>query len=104
MTASIDIHFLTSVYKRDVVSLQAQVNYTHKSSMEIGVKVTSESPEKKSFRHTTSAYLTFVALDDNHKPSLVPSLLLKTEEKKRFESAKLRRQWRLDRKKQIISF
>ena len=106
VTASIDdIHFLAPVYKGEVVSLQAQVNYTHKSSMEIGVKITSESPEKKSFRHTASAYLTFVALGDNHKPSLVPSLLLKTEEeKKRFESAKLRRQWRLDRKKQIISF
>ena len=104
VTASIDdIHFLAPVYKGNVVSLQAQVNYTHKSSMEVELKVTAESPEQKSFCHTAGAYLTFVALDENHKPTPVPSLLLKTEEeKKRFESAKLRRR-RLERKNQIVS-
>ena len=105
VTASIDdIHFLAPVYKGDVVSLQAQVNYTHRSSMEVGVKVSAESPEKKNSRQTALAYLTFVALDDNRKPSPVPSLILKTEEeKKRFESAKIRREWRLERKSQSLS-
>ena len=104
VTASIDdIHFLAPVYKGDVICIKAQVNYTHKSSMEVEVKVTAESPEKKNFRHTASAYLTFVALDEDHKPTPVPSLLPQTEEeKKRFESAKLRRQWRLERKNQIL--
>ena len=105
VTASIDdIHFLAPVYKGDVVSLQAQVNYTHRSSMEVEVKVTAESPERQNFRHTAGAYLTFVALDENHQPTPVPSLSPQTkEEKRRFESAKIRRQWRLKRKNQIIS-
>lgn len=105
VTAGIDdIHFLAPVYKGDVVSLQAQVNYAHKSSMEVEVKVSVESPEKKSFRHTASAYLTFVALDEKYKPTPVPPLLLKTKgEKARFESAKLRRERRLKRKSQVLS-
>ena len=100
VTASIDeIHFLAPVYKGDVVGLQAQVNYTHRSSMEVEVRVTAESPEKESSRQTALAYLTFVALDESYKPSPVPPLKLETEaEKKRFESAKKRREWRLKRK------
>ena len=104
VTASIDdVHFLAPVYKGDIVNLKAQVNYTHKSSMELEVKVTAENPEKQTLRHTASAFLTFVALDENLKPSLVPSLLLQTEEeKKRFEAGQIRRQWRLDRKNKIL--
>lgn len=104
VTASIDdVHFLAPVHKGDVVCLTAQVNYTHKTSMEVGVKVTAETTQSKHLRHTASAYLTFVALDENRKPVLVPSLLLKTEEeKRRFEQAKVRRQWRLERKDQIL--
>ena len=104
VTASIDdVHFLAPVHKGDVVCLKAQVNYTHKTSMEVGVKVTAESTQSKHFRHTASAYLTFVALDENHKLVLVPPLLLKTEEeKKQFEQAKKRRQWRLERKNQVL--
>ena len=103
VTASIDdVHFLAPVHKGDVVNLVAQVNYTHKTSMEVGVKVTAENTRTQDLRHTVTAYLTFVALDENRKPTLVPSLLWKTEEeKKRFEQAKMRRKWRLERRNQL---
>ena len=104
VTASIDdVHFLAPVYKGNVVILTAQVNYTHKTSMEVGVKVTAEDITLKDIRHTATAYLTFVALDERKKPTPVPSLLLETEEeKKNFEQAKLRRKWRLERRNQFI--
>ena len=103
VTANIDdVHFLAPVYKGDIVSLKAQVNYTHKTSMEVGVLVTAESPQLKELRHTLTAYLTFVALNREGKPSPVPGLLLKTEEeKKRYHQGQLRREWRLKRRKEL---
>ena len=103
VTASIDdVHFLAPVHKGDVVSLTAQVNYTHNTSMEVGVTVTAEDTKAgQEPRHTVNAYLTFVALNEQHKPTPVPPLLLKTEEEKtRFEQAKMRRKWRLERRHQ----
>lgn len=104
VTASIDdVHFLAPVYKGDVVCLIAQVNYIHKTSMEVGVEVSAENTRSQNRRHTVSAYLTFVALDEKYKPTSVPPILLKTEEeKKRFEQGKARREWRLKRRSQII--
>ncbi len=104
VTASIDdVHFLAPVHKGDVVTLTAQVNYTHKTSMEVGVKVTAENIVTGDIRHTATAYLTFVALNERHKPTPVPPLFLQTEEeKKHFEQAKLRRKWRLERRSQFI--
>ncbi len=103
VTASIDdVHFLAPVHKGDVVNLVAQVNYTHKTSMEVGVQVTAENTRTQDRRNTANAYLTFVALDENRQPTAVPSLLLETEEeKKRFEQAKMRRKWRLERRNQL---
>ena len=104
VTAGIDdLHFLAPVYKGDVVNLKAHVNYAHKTSMEVEVKVTAEDIKTKDIRHTVSAYLTFVALNENQKPIAVPALLIQTEEeKKRFEQAKQRRKWRLQRRKNIL--
>jgi len=104
VTASIDdVHFLAPVHKGDVVCLTAQVNCTHKTSMEVKVKVTAENTKTKNLRHTVSAYLTFVALDEQYKPAPVPPLLLKTkEEKRQFKQAKMRRKWRLERRNQFL--
>ena len=104
VTASIDdVHFLAPVHKGNVVCLTAQVNYTHKTSMEVGVKVTAENTKTRDLRHTVTAYLTFVALNEQHKPTPVPPLLLETEEeKRRFEQAKIRRKWRLERRSHFI--
>ena len=103
VTANIDdVHFLAPVHKGDIVNLKAQVNYTHKTSMEVGVTVTAENPKLRQLRHTLTAYLTFVALDEKGRPSPVPGLLLKTEEeKRRYQQGQLRRQWRLKRRKEL---
>ena len=103
VTASIDdVHFIAPAYKGEIINIQARVNYVHNTSMEVEVRVDSENPITEKFCHVISAYLTFVALDDNKKPTPVPPLKAETEDdKKRFEQAQLRRKWRLERKKQL---
>lgn len=97
VTASMDaLNFIHPIKLGDIVILKASVNYTHKSSMEIGVKVEAENGKTGERKHTASAYLTFVALDDNKKPIPVPAIEPMTEdEKRRFENGKLRREERL---------
>ena len=97
VTASIDsLSFIAPVYKGWVVNLRASVNFTSRTSMEVGVRVEAENPKTGELFHTASAYTTFVALGSNGKPTEVPPLLLETpEEKRRFEAAKRRREQRL---------
>lgn len=100
VTASVDrLDFVAPVYKGWVVNLKASVNFTSKTSMEVGVRVDAENPKTGETFHTASAYCTFVALGSNGKPSEVPSLILETEDdKRRFEQAKKRREVRLQAK------
>lgn len=104
VTASMDaLNFYSPVYLGDIVVLKTCVNYVHRSSMEIGVRVESEDPKTGLRRHTSSAYLTFVALDDNRKPIPVPELVLNTAEtKRRFEAGKKRREARLQLKELLM--
>ncbi len=92
VTAHIDdIDFIAPIKVGYHVLIQASLNYVGKTSMIVGVKVTSENPYTGESRTTTKAYLTFVALDDLGKPVIVPTLDPKTEdEKRRFENAKKR--------------
>jgi len=101
VTASIDkLDFIAPVKKGWVVNLKASINFTSKSSMEIGVRVDAENPKTAEKFHTASAYLTFVALGSNGKPTEVPGLILETEaEKRRFENARARRELRLQQRK-----
>lgn len=98
VTASIDeLHFVAPVFKGWVVNLNARVNFVSKTSMEVGVRVDAENPRTGEMFHTASAYLTFVALGSNGKPSAVPDLVLENEEDKRRNSqASQRRAHRLD--------
>lgn len=100
VTASIDrLDFLSPVYVGDLVTLKAKINFVGKTSMEIGVRVESENPITGVKRHTATAYLTFVALDENGKPKEVPPLILETEDdKRRFLEAQKRREMRLAEK------
>jgi acyl-CoA hydrolase len=100
VTASIDrLDFVAPVYKGWVVNLKASVNYTSRTSMEVGVRVEAENPKTGETFHTASAYCTFVALGSNGKPSEVPELDLQTEEdRRRFEAGQRRRQIRLQQK------
>ena len=75
----------------DHVVLKAAVNYVSRSSMEVGVRVTRENPFTGEVRIATTAHLTFVALDDQKKPTPAPPLLPQSpEEKQRYEHAKAR--------------
>lgn len=77
------------------VRILAAVNWVGQSSMEIGVKVMGENPLTGESRTTTTAYLTFVALDDLGRPTQVPRLILDSEEeRRRFENATKRVQIR----------
>lgn len=92
VTAHIDgLKFVAPVYKGWVVNLKASINFTGKTSMEVGVRVDAENPQTGEKFHTASAYLTFVALDSHGKPSLVPGLILETDEQKRRHKAAVQR-------------
>ena len=97
VTASIDrLDFIAPIRKGWVVNLKAQVNFCSKSSMEVGVRVDAENPMTGETFHTSSAYLTFVALGSNGKPTAVPQLnLITDEDKRRFQEGAKRRELRL---------
>lgn len=92
VTAHIDdIDFIAPIKVGYHVLVQASLNYVGKTSMIVGVKVTSENPYTGESRTTTTAYLTFVALDDLGRPVTVPGLTPETpDEIRRFENAKKR--------------
>jgi len=98
VTASIDrMDFFSPVYIGDLLRLIASINYVHKTSMEIGVRVEAEDPVTGSVRHTGTCFLTYVALDKKGKPSPVPGMRLETDdEKRRWSEAEIRRKIRLD--------
>lgn len=97
VTASIDrLSFIAPIKKGWVVNLKASVNFASRTSMEVGVKVEAENPLTSEMFHTASAYLTFVAVDSEGKPSKIPSLVPETDiEKRRFAAAQKRRELRL---------
>ncbi len=98
VTASIDaMHFLAPVKLGWILHIKASVNFTGRTSLEIGVRVDAENPLTGDKYHTASAYVTMVALDDHNKPATVTPILLETDdEKKRHEDAVERRQFRLN--------
>jgi len=104
VTVSMDsVNFLKPVYVGNVLTLNARINYVHKSSMEIEIKVEAEDLETGVKTVTGTAFVTFVALDKKGKPTQVPKLLLKTgEDKKKFEEGKQRMEKRLSLRKKSI--
>ncbi len=101
VTASMDqLSFVAPIRKGWVVNLKASVNFTSRTSMEIGVRVEAENPKTSELFHTASAYMTFVALGSDGKPTEVPKLILEDEtEKRRFADAQKRREQRLQNMK-----
>ncbi|HID96725.1 MAG TPA: acyl-CoA thioesterase [Thermodesulfobacteriaceae bacterium] len=87
VTVSMDrMDFLYPVYLGDLVTLKASLNWVGKTSMEIGVKVEAEDLMTGRVRHTSSAYLTFVALNALGRPVEAPGITPETpEEKRRFQ-------------------
>jgi acyl-CoA hydrolase len=88
--------FHSPIYVGDLVSFKASLNLVGKTSMEIGVRVDSENLRTGEISHGVSAYLTYVALDENGRPAPVPPLILETgEDKRRNTEAQARRLIRL---------
>ncbi|MCW2967735.1 MAG: thioesterase superfamily protein [Solirubrobacteraceae bacterium] len=104
VTAGMDrMTFLLSVNVGELLTLESSVNAAWRSSMEVGVRVTAENVRTGDKRHTSTAYLTMVALDEELRPTPVPPLLCETDEERRREhEAQVRRANRLAEREQIV--
>jgi acyl-CoA hydrolase len=98
VTASIDhMNFIHPVRIGQLLMLRSSVNRVFRTSMEVGVKVFVEDLASGDTRHTSSAYLTFVALDVEGSRVEIPQVIPETEdEKRRYEEAGYRREQRLE--------
>ncbi len=105
VTAAMDrMTFILPVNVGDLLTCSATVNAAWRTSMEVGVRVEAENPRSGERRHTSTAYLTMVAVDDKGAPVPVPPLLAESEaERRRQHEAELRRQNRLAEREQILA-
>jgi acyl-CoA hydrolase len=105
VTAGMDrMAFLVPLFVGDLVTLKATVNAAWHTSMEIGVRVEAENPRSGEVRHSNTAYMTFVALDEHGRPAPVPPALAETPtEQRRMREAELRRTNRLAERAQMLA-
>ncbi len=96
VTASMDhLDFVSPVQVGELLILKASVNRAFRTSMEVGVKALVEDVKMNQLRHVSSAYLTYVAVDAEGKPQVVPQVVPETEhQKRRYEDAGRRREMR----------
>ncbi len=105
VTASIDeVVFLEPVHVGALVHARGRVNWTGRTSMEVGVQVVAEPwNEVRPPVRVAAAYLVFVAVDENGRPREVPPVLPENaEDRRRFAEAEIRRQHRLARRAAIL--
>ncbi len=100
VTVAIDsMTFRQPIRIGDLIVLNAEVTYTGRTSMEAEVQVVAENPVTGVQTHTNTAYLVYVALDDEGRPTDVPALVVETEEEKaRMVQAKKRQAYRISQK------
>lgn len=105
VTAAMDrMTFVSPVRVAELMTFKATVNAAWNTSMEVGVRVEAEDPRTGEARHTSTAYLTMVALDDAGEPTKVPPLAAESAtEKRREREAELRRTNRLAERDEILS-
>jgi acyl-CoA hydrolase len=105
VTAAVDrMTFILPVNVGELLTCSASVNAAWRTSMEVGVRVEAENPLTGERRHTSAAYLTMVAIDDDGRPAPAPPLLVESEtERRRQREAELRRRNRLAEREQILS-
>ena len=105
VTAAMDrMTFVSPVKVAELMTFKATVNAAWNTSMEVGVRVEAEDPRTGEARHTSTAYLTMVALDDAGEPTQVPPLAAESAtEKRREREAELRRTNRLAERDEILS-
>ncbi|HXQ29583.1 MAG TPA: acyl-CoA thioesterase [Gemmatimonadales bacterium] len=97
VTVSVDkVNFREPIRVGELVTAMARVNFTGRTSMEVGVKVIAENVLTGERRHTNSCYLTYVALDDRGQPTEVPPVAPETpDEERRYKRAAQRRAGRV---------
>jgi acyl-CoA hydrolase len=97
VTASVDhMNFLHAIHIGQLIVLRSSVNRVFRTSMEVGVRVEVENLVSGEIRHTSSAYLSFVAIDKSGHRIAIPPVIPETEdEKRRYEEAGERRTYRL---------
>ncbi len=100
VTVAIDsMTFRQPIRIGDLIILTAEVTYTGRTSMEAEVRVVAENPVTGAQTHTNTAYLVYVALDDEGRPTNVPALVTETdEEKARMAQAQKRQAHRIAQK------
>jgi acyl-CoA hydrolase len=105
VTAAMDrMTFLHPVYVGNLVTVKATVNAAWRTSMEVGVRVEAENVRSGEVTHTSTAYLTLVALDDEGRPVEVPPVRPETaEQERRAREAQVRRDNRLHERRSIES-
>lgn len=103
VTVSIDqVDFKEPIFSGELVTCLARVNYVGRTSMEVGVHVTAENLLTGVRRHTNTCYLTFVAIDQEHRPCPVAPLELQTpEDERRFHEGRRRREVRQQLSKEL---
>lgn len=101
VTASVDeLNFHHPIKLGEIVTLRASVNRVFTTSMEVGVQVTAHGRDGQPSRRSNTAYLTFVAIDEEGRPVLVPPVTPQSEdEKRRFDEALERRELRLQHRR-----
>lgn len=89
VTVAIDqMVFRHPIHIGDLVLFNAEVTYAGRTSMEVEVNVIAENPISSEQIHTNAAYLVYVAIDDNGRPTRIPSLIAETpEEQARMDAA-----------------
>lgn len=99
VTASVDrLDFLAPARVGDMLILKSSINYSHNSSMEVGVRIDAENVKTGQTRHTATAYLTFVSLDEDGKPLIVNNIIPETkDEERRFKEGEARHLQRIER-------
>ena len=98
VTISVDqVTFRQPIHVGELVTFLAAVNYTGRTSMEVGIKVVAEDIRSQVVRHVNSCFFTMVAVGDDKQPVAVAPLQPSTpDEHRRIEEAKGRKELRLE--------
>jgi acyl-CoA hydrolase len=97
VTMSVDrVTFRQPIHVGEPVTFLASVNYTGRTSMEVGIKVVAENIRTQEVRHVNSCFFTMIAVDDNRTPVQVPPLTPSNpDEERRYQQAQARKELRL---------
>jgi acyl-CoA hydrolase len=91
------------IHVAELVTFTASINAVWRTSMEVGVRVEAEQPRTGHVRHTNTAYLTMVALDEDGRPAEIPALLVESDaERRREREAQTRRRNRLAERDELL--